>query len=196
MKKFARIVSYIFDGSYISIPIFLLICFIVTGNAFATLKWASLCILFGLLIPNLYVLFLLRSNRIDDIHVPNREDRIKPLIVTNVSYILGYIVLYMFGAPLFLRSMFVIYVVSTLILTVITFFWKISFHTSWITFVVITFCVLLGRKALFLLALIPLVGWTRVKVERHTTMQVIMGSIVSAVTSLSIYSSYGFINLL
>lgn len=196
VRKFARIVSYIFDGSYISIPVFIIICFIVTEDMFIALRWALLCILFGLLVPNLYILFLLKSNRIEDIHLPDREDRIRPLIITNVSYLLGYFILHVLSAPLFLRSMFAIYVVSTLILTIITFFWKISFHTSWVTFVVITFCVLLGVRALFLLFLIPLVGWTRVKIERHTTMQVVMGSLVSAVTSLFIYSSYGFINLL
>lgn len=196
MFKFAKLTSYIFDGSYISIPIFFTICFFVTGNIVSALGWASLCVLFATLVPNLYILFLFKNNKINDLHVPNRGDRVKPLIITNISYLIGYFVLSIINAPLFLKSIFIIYIITTIILTAITSLWKISFHTSWITFVVVTFYVLLGKEVLFLLLFIPLVGWARVAIKRHTVMQVIMGSVISGVTSLFIYTYYKFIKII
>jgi membrane-associated phospholipid phosphatase len=78
---------------------------------------------------------------------------------------------------------------------VITFYWKISLHTSWITTIVITFNVLLGPWMLLLLPLIPIIGWARVRVKRHTTPQVIMGAGISSIICFLGYYFTGFITL-
>ena len=195
MEKFAKILSHIFDGSFISIPVYFIICFVVIKNPVGALGWALLCILFGMLIPYLYVFFLFKRKLINDLHVPNREDRIKPLIIAIISYIMGYFVLYLLKAPLFLKSVFTISIVSSVILTTITYFWKVSFHTSWVTSVAVTFYILFGEWALFLLLLIPVIGWARVKIKRHTVMQVVLGTVISAIISLFVYSHYGFIEI-
>jgi membrane-associated phospholipid phosphatase len=195
MEKFAKALSRIFDGSLISIPIFIIICLAIIKNPLSALGWAFLCILFGTLIPYLYIFFLFRKNIIDDMHVPNKENRIKPLIVTIVCYILGYFVLYILEAHIFLRSIFVASIIITVILTAITYFWKISFHTSWVTFVTITYYVLFGKWMLTLLLLTILVGWARVKIKRHTILQVTLGAAISAIVTLFVYSRYEFIDL-
>jgi len=196
MERFAKILSYLFDGSFISIPVYFIICFAVVKNPMGALGWTFLCILFGMLIPYLYVFFLFKRKLIDDLHVPNRENRIKPLIITIISYIMGYFVLCILDAPLFLKTVFIISIISTVILTTITYFWKVSFHTSWITSVTITSYILFGEWALVLLLLVPVVGWARVKIKRHTVMQVVLGTIISAIISLLVYSYYGFIDIL
>lgn len=195
MEKFAKVLSRAFDGSFISIPIFIIICLAVIKNPLSALGWALLCILFGMLIPYLYIFFLFKRNLIDDLHVPNKENRIKPLIVTTICYTIGYFVLYILKAHIFLRSVFVASIISTVILTTITYFWKISFHTSWITFITITYYILFGKWMLTLSLLIILVGWARVKIERHTILQVISGAVISAIITLFVYSRYGFIDL-
>ncbi len=195
MEKFAKVLSRVFDGSLISIPIFIIICLAVIKNPLSALGWAFLCILFGTLIPYLYIFSLFKKNMVDDMHVPNKENRIKPLIVTIICYILGYFVLYILKAHIFLRSIFVASIIITVILTAITYFWKISFHTSWVTFVTITYCVLFGKWMLTLLLLTILVGWARVKIKRHTILQVTLGAAISAIVTLFVYSRYGFIDL-
>ncbi len=196
MEKFAKILSHIFDGSFISIPVYFIICFAVVKNPSDALGWAFLCILFGMLIPYLYVFFLFKRKLINDLHVPNREDRIKPLIIAIISYIMGYFVLYILKAPLFLKTVFIISIISAVILTTLTYFWKVSFHTSWITSVTITSYILFGKWVLFLLLLIPVVGWARVKIKRHTVMQVALGAVISGIISVFVYSYYGFIDIL
>ena len=153
-EKWAKIISFVFDGSFISIPIFIIICMIVVDDVVAALSWALLCLLFGMILPFLYIFFLYRKNKIYDIHIPEKSNRMKPLLFAILSYSSGLLVLYLLDAPLFLKVIFILTLVSTSILTAITYYWKISLHASWITFVVITFNVLLGPWMLLLLPLL------------------------------------------
>ncbi len=195
MNKVARTISYIFDGSFISIPIFLIICLMVVDNKMEAISWAFVCLLFGTVIPYLYVSLLYRKKEINDMHIPKKENRIKPLLVSCVSYTMCFVILYILNGPLFLKSIFAVSVVSTVIFTIITYFWKISLHSSWITFIVITFNILFGRWMLLMIPLIPVIGWARVRIKKHTINQVILGVGISTITSFLIYYNYGFINL-
>jgi len=195
MNKVAKAISYIFDGSVISVPIFLVICLMIVDNKVEAVVWAFICLLFGTVIPYLYISLLYRNKEIDDMHIPNREDRIKPMLVSFASYTMCLVILYVLEGPLFLKSIFAVSVVSTVIFTIITYFWKISLHISWITFVVITFNILFGKWMLLMVPLIPVIGWARVRIKKHTINQVIFGIGVSTVTSVLIYYNYGFISL-
>jgi hypothetical protein len=194
LDKFARAISYIFNGIFISIPIFLVICFIVVENKLAALGWASLCILFGIVIPYIYIYSLYKKKKISDIHIPKKEDRIKPLIVSFVSDVICFMILYVLKAPTFLKSMFLVGIVSTAIFAIITYFWKISIHTSWITFGVITFVILFGEWMLLLILLIPVIGWARVRTKKHTVIQVVLGAGITIVTTVFVYYNYGLIS--
>ncbi|MDD3819358.1 MAG: photosystem II protein Y, partial [Actinomycetota bacterium] len=111
-----------------------------------------------------------------------------------ISNITGFFILYILKAPLFLKAMSLTTIILIVILGIITYFWKVSMHAAWITFMVVTFNVLFGRLMLLLLPLIPVVGWARIRIKRHTVNQVISGSIISFLTSFLVYFSYGFIN--
>lgn len=195
MNKFATTISYIFDGSFISVPIFLIICLMKVDNKIEAINWAFLCLLFGTVIPYLYICFLYKKKEINDMHISEKENRIKPLVVACISYIICFIILYVLDGPLFLKPIFAASIVSTVILAIITYFWKISLHTSWITFMVITFNILFGRWMLLMIPLIPVIGWARVRIKEHTMNQVILGVGISTVTTFFIYYNYGFINL-
>ncbi|NQT66356.1 MAG: hypothetical protein HQ569_02120 [Actinobacteria bacterium] len=195
MNKFATTISYVFDGSFISVPIFLIICLMVVDNKIEAINWALLCLLFGTVVPYLYICFLYKKKKINDMHISEKENRIKPLVVACISYIICFIILYVLDGPLFLKSIFAASIVSTVILAIITYFWKISLHTSWITFMVITFNILFGRWMLLMIPLIPVIGWARVRIKKHTVNQVILGVGISTLTAFFIYYNYGFINL-
>ncbi|MDD3629210.1 MAG: hypothetical protein RBR58_00910 [Candidatus Humimicrobiaceae bacterium] len=194
MNKFAKILSYIFDGTLISIPLIVIICLATVDNTAKALGWAFLYLTFAMIIPSIYIHTLFRKKVINDLHIPDKEDRIKPLIITIVSNVAGLSILYVLKAPLFLKAMSLIIIISTFVLGTITYFWKVSMHTAWITFIVVTFNVLFGKLMLLLVPLIPIVGWARVRIKRHTVNQVISGSIISFLTSFLVYFSYGFIN--
>ena len=195
INKFAKAVSYIFDGSYISIPAYLIINIFMLKTAREVAIWTPICILFGSIMPFVFVVFLYKKKIITDLHVPKREDRLKPLLVSNISYLLGYFVFYILRAPIYLRALFFTSFLTTVLLTIITSFWKISFHTSWITFTSISYYVFFGKWMLFLFLLVPLVAWARVKIKRHTIGQVIAGSLLAVITTSFGYSFFGLMNI-
>lgn len=195
MNKFATTISHISDGSFISVPIFLIVCLMAVDNKIEAINWAFLSFLFGTVVPYLYIWFLYKKKKINDMHISEKEDRIKPLVVACISYIIFFIILYVLKGPLFLKSIFAVIIVSTVILTIITYFWKICLHASGITFMVITFIILFGKWMLLMIPLIPLIGWARVRIKKHTVNQVILGAGITAVITFLIYYNYGFINL-
>lgn len=164
-------------------------------NKIEAINWAFLCFLFGTVVPYLYIWFLYKKKKINDIHISEKEDRIKPLVVSCISYIIFFIILYILEGPLFLKSIFAVIIVSTIILTIITYFWKICLHASGMTFMVITLIILFGKWMLLMIPLIPLIGWARVRIKKHTVNQVILGTGITAITTFLIYCNYGFINL-
>ena len=194
-RKTAKIISFIFDGSFLSIPLFVIIALEVSSNAFLAIGYAAICTLFIMVIPYLYILFLLKRKRINDVHLPVKGNRMRPLIVMDTSFTLCYFILYLLDAPDFLRTMILASLFTVVMLTVITIFWKISFHASWITFVSITLCILYGKWALLTFILLPLVAWARVIIKRHTIMQVIAGACVTVVTSLFTYNLFGYFHI-
>lgn len=157
--------------------------------------WTSLCILFGSIMPFIFVVFLYKKKIIADLHVPRREDRLKPLLVSNISYLLGYFVFFIFKAPVYLKALFFTSFLTTVLLTIITSFWKISFHTSWITFTSITYYVFFGKWMLLLFLFVPLVAWARVKIKRHTVGQVITGSLLAFITVSFGFSFFGLLSI-
>ena len=195
ISKFAKVISYIFDGSYISIPAYFILNFFMLETYKEILIWTFLCILFGSLIPFVFILILYKKKKINDLHVPKREERIKPTLVTLVSYMLGFFVFYIFNSPVYLRAVFFGSFLTALVLTLITYFWKISFHTSWITFFCITYYVIFGKWMIPLAVFIPLVAWARVKIKRHTIAQVICGSAVTIITGFFGYSFFGMFKI-
>jgi membrane-associated phospholipid phosphatase len=195
INKFAKAISYIFDGSFISIPAYLIINIFMLERAKEVAVWTSICVLFGSIMPFVFVVFLYKKKLITDLHVPRREDRLKPLLVSNVSYLLGYFVFFILKAPVYLKALFFTSFLTTVLLTIITSFWKISFHTSWITFTSITYYVFFGKWMLFIFLFVPLVAWARVKIKRHTVSQVIAGSLITFITAAFGYSFFGLLNI-
>lgn len=195
INKFAKIISYIFDGSYISIPAYFFINLFMLQTGQEIFLWTVLCVVFGSLIPFVFILILYKKKKINDLHVPKREERIRPTLVTLVSYILGFFVFYILKAPIYLRAIFFGSFLTVIILVLITYFWKISFHTSWITYFCITYYIVFGKWAVLFAVCIPLVAWARVKIKRHSVAQVIAGSAVTVITAFFGYSFFGMFKI-
>jgi membrane-associated phospholipid phosphatase len=64
---------------------------------------------------------------------------------------------------------------------VTTLWWKISIHASSLAGAATLLTALYGAMMLPAFLLLPLVGWSRVVLGRHTVAQVVVGSLVSIV---------------
>jgi membrane-associated phospholipid phosphatase len=140
--------------------------------------WASLSILLSILLPVLYILFLVKTRRITDFDVYRREQRFWPYLFTLSCGITNCVFLAIYTAPTLLLILALAGVAQTLLMFIITFWWKISAHAAAsASFAMLTW--LIGGSAFATsFILIPLVAWSRVRLHRHTLGQTIAGSIL------------------
>lgn len=189
VRKFARVVSNV--GSP---PVVALIAVLISVYAppQTGLTWVSIAfILIAVLIPILYVVQLVRSGKVTDFHLPARQERAGPFLVTLIAGLAGWLLVAMAESPHALKLVAVINVVQTALLMLITTQWKISIHNTAITGLAIVAIYLLGGVAYPLLLCIPLIGWSRVYLKRHTLEQVIGGTILGTILVLATIFYYG-----
>lgn len=157
------------------------------------LPWMGAFFFFAIIIPGFYILWLLEAKKISDIHMANPQERKIPLLVAAVSSVIGAIVLYYLDAarPVFVIS--VVYAINSLLIAIITQWWKISVHTGMFASIVTIMVITFGLPfAWFYLILVPL-AWSRIYRKRHTIWQTSAGAILTAALTVVIFWLFGYI---
>ncbi|RLE93853.1 MAG: hypothetical protein DRN04_05750 [Thermoprotei archaeon] len=121
-----------------------------------------------------------------DIFVSKREDRI-PLFIPGLLAYLAAAVFFKWKGYMVVAGLELVSFVSTFILFIVSFKWKISIHMASLTLPISYFTLIGYPQALIFSLLVPLLGWARVKVKAHTPLQVLAGSIVGILASLTIF---------
>lgn len=138
-------------------------------------RWTWFYITLTILAPCAYIIWLVRVGKAVDFHLPNREQRIRPLQLSVVTAIITWLVLYQVAAPRLLQMLATVNVVQTAIFLLITLYWKISLHCTAATILSELAFALFGASAAPLTMSIPLIAWSRVHLERHTVAQTVGG---------------------
>jgi membrane-associated phospholipid phosphatase len=143
---------------------------------------AGAFMLVAVLLPLSYLITLVRRGRVTDLDVQRREQRVRPMLFTLACGGLGWIVLAVASAPVPLLALTATLWLQLAIAFAITLRWKISVHCSSAAAVATAMGVLAGMP--LLLAALPLIAWSRVRLRRHTVAQTIAGSLLGCAVSL------------
>lgn len=135
-------------------------------------------VIFQIFVPLISVYIALRLKKVTGWDLPKREERYWFLILTLVSYLFSIALIYFFGNK-FLLNLSLIFFVLIIVISIITYFWKISLHASINTVGPILLNFLFSWQLPWLYLSVPLVYWARLKLKRHTLWQLIAGSIIS-----------------
>ena len=146
--------------------------------------WLAVVATFVTVIPVLAIVVLLRLSKVNDLHLQTKEERLIPLCFTLVSMIIGTIVLYWIGANGRIIWVCQVFIVNSVVFSIITPLWKISFHTSVATGCIIVLMLLVSLNWVWLFLLVPLIAWARVYRERHTPMQTVVGTLLAIVNTM------------
>ncbi len=192
IKKTAKLVSFVFDGSVLALPIFLSVYLTGTDRLLKTLPSFLISIFFLALIPYMLILCLYKCGKICDLHMPKRKERIIPLIFINLIAVSGFFLLWLVPATPLLKTVYTIYITGLITLSIISLLWKISFHTSYVTIFAIVFITVYGKWGLFALLLIPVMIWARTELKRHTIAQAAGGVVATFAVSFIILGLNGF----
>jgi len=146
---------------------------VLASDVSGTYLFALLYFAVAVPVPVMYVVWLVKSGRVDDFHLPERRDRTGPFAVSIAGAVGAAALLYYFGAPVVFLAPVLTALVQTVLLFLITLRWQISIHTATAAGLV-TFAILaLGSGAAILAVLVPLVAWARVFLGRHTVAQTV-----------------------
>ncbi len=138
--------------------------------------WAAYGITVSLL-PILFVLYLLKTGRIAELHMSNTRERLLPYAVAVVSASVLYIIERFAGAPAIIADITLFNALELAALGLITTRWLISMHSA-ATTAVATILWLVWGPFWSLLVGIPLiasVAFVRLFLRRHTPAQIVAG---------------------
>ncbi|WP_406535712.1 hypothetical protein [Methanobrevibacter sp.] len=179
--KIAKAISTFTNPPIICIPLFLIICLILSfeNGAFNLSKFIVLeliSLIFASILPMAIILYWVKKLDTDS-DISNREDRFTPLIVGIISYFIGFLVSLFVGADHFLTALLLCYCVNTGVVLLITSKWKISVHTTGLSGPVGALILLLGPIGALFAILYPILIWSRVTLNKHTLAQAIAGGV-------------------
>lgn len=140
--------------------------------------WVLFIVCFNVLLPSGYILWLKRHGKVTDFDVFLREQRFWPYIFSISCGAISWLAMAFFHAPRLLTILSGATVGQGLVMFLINQRWKISAHSAGIAGISVLIWQLLGAAGSPVLLIIPIVGWSRVRLGRHTPGQVIMGALL------------------
>lgn len=198
--KVAKRVSTVTNPPIICIPLFLIICLMLSFdggqfnfNRFIVLEIVSL--IFASILPMAIILFWAKKLGTDK-DISNRSDRFMPLIVGIISYFIGFLICFTFNLNNFLTCLLLCYSINTGVVLLFTTRWKISVHTTGLSGPVGALILLLGPVGALFGIIYPVLIWSRVLLKKHTLAQAISGGVQGFfLTVLEMYLFMGILNL-
>ncbi len=157
------------------------------------LAWAAVYGFLVSLLPILFVLWLLHTGRVAELHMSDTNERHLPYLVAIGCAILFFAIVVTLDGPELLRCLALFNMIALTALALINSYWLISFHATaaaaaWI----ITGLVFGWQISLVLVPLICLVVAVRFYLKRHTVSQIIagLGIGVASVWSLTLIGCF------
>jgi membrane-associated phospholipid phosphatase len=187
----ANFISAVTNPPLVAIPVFLIINYtLLFGRDW--LWFSTVSVFFVSILPIITSFLWIKKNNLES-DMPRREDRIYPLLLVILSYILGVVVLYTMGAPQLATVLMFCYLTNTIVVLLFSLYWKISIHAMGIAGPATAIIYLFGWPGLIFSLLVPLVIWSRLYLKRHTPAQLIIGTILGYfLTAIQIYILIGF----
>jgi membrane-associated phospholipid phosphatase len=183
-EAIARWISHVISPHIVGLVITSVISLKYSDNPVEVLWWLTLLLPLLVIPPLGYLFWLVHNGTLEDFYMPDRKTRVRPLTVLMIWLLVCLGLIRYWAAP----SIVEVFVVATLvlvgILSLVTLFWKISFHGATISAAATVTVMVAGSYAWPVMLLVPLVGWSRIRLERHTPRQVIYGSLVGALIAL------------
>ena len=190
LKYFSIFISIIFHPLIISAYTFYILVYQIEDNLSNKNNIFFICLIFSNIIPIITVLYLKYKKIISDLDASIKEHRILPLSLGVVYASLGFIFLYNIQANVYVQGLMFSYITNSIIIILITKYWKISIHAIGVTgpFAVLY---LFDYKYITLMILITiLVCAARIILNAHDFKQVTIGSIfgfLSTFLQINIY---------
>lgn len=185
LNKPARIISEMFNGFVMMIATPIVAICIISSLSVLSKILLSLAYILVTIIP---FVVLKKLGKVSDYEFTKREER--PAYFTIVT--IGYMILFLVSS-LLIHDYMLIHVslalfTTTCVLTIVNLYWKMSGHMTYSTLFFFSLIFLFPYATYLPLLFIatPFIAVSRVILKKHTVLQVIIGTLVSALLSILI----------
>jgi membrane-associated phospholipid phosphatase len=153
--------------------------------------WMGFYVLFAVVFPVLYLLWLKRRGLITDMDVQLREQRTRPMLFTLACGGAAWFILTIGAAPTKMILLAGLLWLQMVVIFGITLCWKISVHCATAAGVATWIWALMGTPLPLLLG-VPIIAWSRVRLRRHTLVQTMAGSLLGfGLFAVVLFGIYG-----
>ena len=178
LKKFGNIISYTLHPMVVSSFTFWFIIYKTDLSLENPNLIFFLSFFFSTALPIITVLSFIRMNLVKDLDASSRSERLLPMALGTLFFLVGFIVLRKLDSPTIIQGVMFCGIINTIIVWLITKYWKISIHTVSITSGIVIFWVL-GYEYIILMSIILILTvFSRVITNSHTLSQTIVGALV------------------
>lgn len=182
----AKFISTILNPLVVTIFAPYILIYRTTSDSYLALSWTVYTVIY-LALLGIFVMISVKKKVFSDMDVSKREQRpllffvsllFSTIYLTSIFLLRAPIILIIFAISVLIGVSFA-YIINTRI--------KASMHVAAITAFAVPVAISYRNAYLFLLLLVPLVGWARLVAKRHSFSEVIVGGFVGGLLSLSIY---------
>lgn len=185
--KIARIVTEVFTPPLIAVIALGVVSYQSASHTSEFLKWWGISSLLIGIIPVAFIFKRLHEGNLDNHNMSTANQRYMPFVISIASSLAAFIIMYVMSAPPFIIAVTLSAVGILTLAMLLTPKCKISMHCGSMAGAAIILTFVLGTWAWSMVILVPVLGWSRVKVREHTVPQVILGSMVGAVVTWTIF---------
>lgn len=188
-EKTARIISRVFEPILWVPLVVILSIYKVQATYIEKIYSTAVLLFFVFLFPLVYFLNSIFIKKTMDIDVTLREQRKKILVIFSISFLVGVLYTHFINQKIFLITLAVFF--AFLALSIITFFWKISFHSGLNTLLMLLVVHFYGLKFAWLFLFLIPIFYSRLALKKHSIWQLLAGFVVSfAVFSMVVRLGY------
>ena len=178
LKIFGSIISYILHPMVVSTFTFWFIIY-KTGLSLENPDFIFfLSFFFSTALPIMTVLAFIRMNLVKDLDASRKSERLLPMALGALFFLIGFIILRELDSPKIIQGVMFCGIINTIIVWLITKYWKISIHTVSMTSGIVIFWIL-GYKYIILMSIILILTiFSRLITNSHTLSQTIVGAFI------------------
>jgi len=196
ITKFARLICNITNPSVLSVLLLLLIAFTKSNKLSESALWMGVIFALYILIPVIYVYLRMHISGIHSKSVFVLITYLKkhPSDILILSFLLGIpclVTLILLKAPAILLTTVVALLAGSIVTALFNTFYRVSYHLTAITIMVIMTAYTWGVAYLLLALFVPLVFWAKFRIREHTIPQLLEGMAVAIVVCLGVLLYFG-----
>jgi hypothetical protein len=193
IDRAARLVSYALNPFLVTFVVIILLAVEATGDAAAAAKWASISLALSVLPVFAVVVYLVRRRRLESIFVKPRRQRTGIYALASALGAVGCLVLWRLNAPPLLLTTFIAGLAAVVVFMLINLYWKISAHTAFVTGASTVITIVYGAAGAFILLLVPLISWARLRLALHSPAQVAAAVLLTGGIVVGIFAAFGMV---